>query len=69
MRQYLIQSRLANKDMHTLYEHAFTRLEELSSYELARIARDEEISRELKSKANSILWKRIDPLDKDTVEV
>ncbi|MFN4336639.1 MAG: hypothetical protein ACK4FV_03525 [Candidatus Nitrosocaldus sp.] len=69
MSLFLAQKRLARKDMHTLYDAAFSRLESLSSKDLMDIMKDKNISYELKEKAWSILWKRLDPQDRDTVEV
>ncbi len=69
MKQYTMQKRLAKRDMHTLYDTAFRNLNALSNKELLRLARDREVSKELRDKANSILWKRLDPQDRDAVEV
>ncbi|MEM0446922.1 MAG: hypothetical protein QW593_03490 [Candidatus Nitrosocaldus sp.] len=69
MSLFLAQKRLAKKDMHTLYDAAFSRLESLSNKDLMNLMKDKSASDELKEKAWSILWKRLDPQDRDTVEV
>ncbi len=69
MSLFIAQKRLARKDMHTLYDAAFSRLESLSNKELIDLAKDKNASDELKEKARDILWKRLDPQDRDTVEV
>ncbi|RMF31876.1 MAG: hypothetical protein D6752_01245 [Candidatus Nitrosothermus koennekii] len=69
MIQHLLQKRLGKKDMHTLYDSAFKNLERLSNKELSRIIKDKDASEELRDKANAILWKRLDPQDRDTVEL
>lgn len=65
----LVQRRLAQRDMHTLYESAFKNLNTLSTHELFRLIKSKEVSKELRDKASEILWKRLDPQDRDTVEV
>lgn len=65
----MAQKRLARKDMHTLYDAAFSRLESLSTRDLLDLMKDRNASDELKEKARSILWKRLDPQDRDAVEV
>ncbi len=55
--------------MHTLYDSAFKNLDALSNKELFRIAKGRDASKELKDKVNAILWKRLDPQDRDTVEI
>lgn len=69
MSLFLAQKRLARKDMHTLYDAAFSRLESLSNKDLMDLMKDKDASDELKEMARSILWKRLDPQDRDTVEV
>jgi hypothetical protein len=69
MSMFLAQKRLARKDMHTVYDAAFARLESLSDKELMDILKDKDVSDELATKAKWILWKRLDPQDRDTVEV
>jgi len=69
MGQLLANKRLARKDMHTLYDSAFLRLESLSNDALMDIIKDRGSSDELVEKARMILWKRLDPQDRDTVEV
>jgi hypothetical protein len=69
MSMFLAQKRLARKDMHTVYDAAFARLESLSDKELMDILKDKDVSDELAAKAKWILWKRLDPQDRDTVEV
>ncbi len=69
MSLFLAQKRLARKDMHTVYDAAFARLESLSDKELMDILKDKDVSGELVTKAKWILWKRLDPQDRDTVEV
>ncbi len=69
MKQYLMQKRLANKDMHTLYEHASISLERLSLTKLIELEHRRDVSEELRREVRSILWKRLDPKDKDAVEV
>ena len=69
MSMFLAQKRLARKDMHTVYDAAFARLESLSDKELMDILKDKDVSDELAVKAKWILWKRLDPQDRDTVEV
>ncbi len=69
MGQLLANKRLARKDMHTLYDSAFLRLENLSNDALIDIIKDRSSSDELVEKARMILWKRLDPQDRDTVEV
>lgn len=69
MSLFLAQKRLARKDMHTLYDAAFARLESLSNRDLLDLIKDKGISGELREKARDLLWKRLDPQDRDTVEV
>ncbi len=69
MSLFLAQKRLARKDMHTLYDAAFARLESLSDKELIDILKNKEVSNELAAKAKWILWRRLDPQDRDAVEV
>ncbi len=69
MSLFLAQKRLARKDMHTLYDTAFARLESLSNRELMDILKNKDVSDELAAKAKWILWKRLDPQDRDAVEV
>lgn len=69
MSLFLAQKRLAKKDMHTLYDAAFSKLERLSNKELLDLMKDKNASDELRAKARDLLWKRLDPQDRDTVEV
>ncbi len=69
MSLFLAQKRLARKDMHTLYDAIFVRLESLSNKELMDIIKNKDSSDELAAKAKWILWKRLDPQDRDAVEV
>ncbi len=69
MSLFVAQKRLARKDMHTLYDAAFSKLERLSNKELLDLMKDENASSELREKAKDLLWKRLDPQDRDTVEV
>ncbi|MEM0441928.1 MAG: hypothetical protein QW450_02070 [Candidatus Nitrosocaldus sp.] len=69
MSLFLAQKRLARKDMHTLYDAAFSKLERLSNKELFDLMKDKNASDELREKARDLLWKRLDPQDRDSVEV
>jgi hypothetical protein len=63
------QKRLGRKDMHTLYDIEFEKLSKLSISELQRMVKDGKVSDELRDKAFEVLMKKLDPQDRDTVEV
>ena len=70
MEQQYRQKRLGTKDMHTTYDIVFQRLEKLSTKELCELAKNNKtLSKDTLEKVNTVLHKRLDPQDRDTVEV
>lgn len=61
--------RLGKTDMHTMYDIVFTRLEKLSTKELLMLQKSKSLSKETKDKINGIICKRLDPQDRDIVEM
>ncbi len=63
------QKRLGRKDMHTLYDALFQRLNTLSTDKLERLIKDKNTSNELRDKASEVLRRRLDPQDRDAIEI
>lgn len=63
------QKRLGRKDMHTLYDALFQRLNTLSTDKLERLIKDKNTSNELRDKAAEVLRRRLDPQDRDAIEI
>lgn len=63
------QKRLGKKDMHTLYDAEFQKLNALSIEKLEKLINDESISDELRDKAMEVLRRKLDPQDRDAIEV
>ncbi len=63
------QKRLGRKDMHTLYDALFQKLNTLSTDKLERLIKDKNTSDELRDKATEVLRRRLDPQDRDAIEI
>jgi len=63
------QKRLGKKDMHTLYDAQFQKLNTLSIEKLEKLINDKSTSNELRDKAREVLRRKLDPQDRDTVEI
>jgi len=63
------QKRLGKKDMHTLYDAQFQKLNTLSVDKLEKLINDKGISDELRDKAREVLRKKLDPQDRDSIEI
>lgn len=55
--------------MHTLYDAQFHKLEGMSIDKLKELANDRNASRELREKAWEVLRKKLDPQDRDAIEM
>lgn len=63
------QKRFGKKDMHTLYDAQFQRLNTLSIDKLEKLINDKSISDELRDKAREVLRRKLDPQDRDAIEI
>lgn len=63
------QKRLGRKDMHTLYDAQFQKLNTLSIEKLEKLINDKSTSDELRDEAREVLRRKLDPQDRDAVEI